>query len=159
MLSLLASIMCIVHAIQLRKQFYPIVIYLATSKLSVTILGNMGFVMALLSAQLTRQIFLGPLRAAEIDRLNEKIWFAITETCLALTIFREELRFRFVFLFTVLLFVKAFHWLAQFRVEQVLIFLFVFDLGIFQKITVPLFFKHGLTVCLFSFTQNLQSLL
>lgn len=50
--------------------------------------------------------------------MNEKIWFAITETCLALTIFREELRFRFVFLFTVLLFVKAFHWLAQFRVEQ-----------------------------------------
>ena len=118
-LSLFASIMCIVHAIQLRKQFYPIVIYLATSKLSVTILGNMGFVMALLTAQLTRQIFLGPLRAAEIDRLNEKIWFAITETCLALTIFREELRFRFVFLFTVLLFVKAFHWLSQFRVEQV----------------------------------------
>ena len=76
LLSLLASIMCIVHAIQLRKQFYPIVIYLATSKLSVTILGNMGFVMALLTAQLTRQIFLGPLRAAEVDRLNEKIWFA-----------------------------------------------------------------------------------
>jgi E3 ubiquitin-protein ligase synoviolin len=82
----------------------------------------MGFVFALLTAQLTRQIFLGPLRAAEIDRLNEKIWFAITETCLALTIFREELRFRFVFLFTVLLFVKAFHWLSQFRVEQVSFF-------------------------------------
>ena len=42
-------------------------------------------------------------------------WFAITETCLAITIFREELRFRFVSLFTVLLFVKIFHWLSQFR--------------------------------------------
>ena len=30
----------------------------------------------------------------------------------------QELRFRFVFLFTVLLFVKVFHWLSAFRVEQ-----------------------------------------
>jgi len=118
LLSALATVACILHAIQLRKQFYSIVIHLAASKLSVTILGNMAFVAALLFAQFMRQIFLGSLRAAELDRLYEKIWFAITETCLALTIFREELKFRFVFLFTVLLFVKVFHWLSQFRVEQ-----------------------------------------
>jgi E3 ubiquitin-protein ligase synoviolin len=118
LLSALATVACILHAVQLRKQFYSIVIHLAASKLSVTILGNMAFVAALLFAQLMRQIFLGSLRAAELDRLYEKIWFAITETCLALTIFREELRFRFVFLFTVLLFVKIFHWLSQFRVDQ-----------------------------------------
>ena len=131
-LSVVATIACICHAIQLRKQFYPIVVYLATSKLSVTILGNMAFVLALLIAQLTRQIFLGPLRAAESDRLNEKIWFAITETCLALTIFREELRFRFVFLFTVLLFVKAFHWLSQFRVDQASVLRCNLLIGFFQ---------------------------
>ena len=118
LLSALATVACVLHAIQLRKQFYSIVIHLAASKLSVTILGNMAFVAALLFAQFMRQIFLGSLRAAELDRLYEKIWFAITETCLALTIFREELKFRFVFLFTVLLFVKVFHWLSQFRVEQ-----------------------------------------
>ena len=109
---------CILHAIQLRKQFYPVVVHLGTSKLSVTVMGNMVFVTALMLAQMMRQIFLGSLRAAELDRLYEKIWFAVTETCLALTIFREELRFRFVFLFTVLLFVKVFHWLCSFRVEQ-----------------------------------------
>ena len=117
-LSVLATIACVLHAMQLRKQFYPVVVHLGTSKLSVTIMGNMVFVTALMLAQMMRQIFLGSLRAAELDRLYEKIWFAVTETCLALTIFREELRFRFVFLFTVLLFVKVFHWLSAFRVEQ-----------------------------------------
>eukprot|EP00286_Rhodomonas_abbreviata_P018742 CAMPEP_0181301132 /NCGR_PEP_ID=MMETSP1101-20121128/7259_1 /TAXON_ID=46948 /ORGANISM="Rhodomonas abbreviata, Strain Caron Lab Isolate" /LENGTH=336 /DNA_ID=CAMNT_0023406413 /DNA_START=442 /DNA_END=1448 /DNA_ORIENTATION=+ len=78
----------------------------------------MCFVSALMFAQLMRQIFLGSLRAAELDRLYDKIWFAVTEIVLALTIFREELKFRFVFLFTLLLFVKAFHWLSQFRVDQ-----------------------------------------
>ena len=117
-LSVVATGACVLHAVQLRKQFYPVVVHLGTSKLSVTIMGNMVFVAALMLAQMMRQIFLGSLRAAELDRLYEKIWFAVTETCLALTIFREELRFRFVFLFTVLLFVKVFHWLSAFRVEQ-----------------------------------------
>ena len=117
-LSVVATVACVLHAMQLRRQFYPVVVHLGTSKLSVTIMGNMVFVTALVLAQMVRQIFLGSLRAAELDRLYEKIWFAVTETCLALTIFREELRFRFVFLFTVLLFVKVFHWLSAFRVEQ-----------------------------------------
>lgn len=115
LLSVLASVACVAHAIHVRRQFYSVVIHLATSKISVTILGNMAFVAALCFAQVLRQMFLGSLRAAELDRLYEKTWFAITETCLALTIFREELRFRFVFMFTVLLFVKVFHWLSQFR--------------------------------------------
>jgi hypothetical protein len=92
LLSVLASVACVAHAIHIRRQFYSVVIHLATSKISVTILGNMAFVTALCFAQLLRHLFLGSLRAAELDRLYEKTWFAITETCLALTIFREELR-------------------------------------------------------------------
>lgn len=45
--------------------------------------------------------------------------YAITEICLALTIFREELHMRTLFLFTSLIFVKLFHWLAAMRVENV----------------------------------------
>jgi hypothetical protein len=45
--------------------------------------------------------------------------FTVTELCLALTIFREELNFRTLGLFTALLFVKVFHWLATMRVENV----------------------------------------
>lgn len=45
--------------------------------------------------------------------------YAITDTCLALTIFRQELDMKVVALFTALLFVKIFHWLAEMRVENV----------------------------------------
>jgi E3 ubiquitin-protein ligase synoviolin len=37
------------------------------------------------------------------------------ETCLAMTIFREEFNVHFVVLFVALLFVKMGHWLAQDR--------------------------------------------
>jgi hypothetical protein len=38
------------------------------------------------------QLMLGSLRESEVELLSENMRFAITETCLALTIFREELR-------------------------------------------------------------------
>jgi hypothetical protein len=53
------------------------------------------------------------------QRLQERGWFAITETLLALTIFREEFESSFVMLFVSLLFFKVFHWLASDRVEMV----------------------------------------
>lgn len=117
-LSFLATLVCIAHHINQKKVYYSVMIELATSKVSMTVLGNMAMVSAMLFGTLMRQLFLGSLRAAELDRLFEKVWFAITETCLALTIFRDELRFRFIFFFTFLLFVKVFHWLLQFRVDQ-----------------------------------------
>jgi hypothetical protein len=43
----------------------------------------------------------------------------VTETCLALTIFREEINFHVMALFTALIFLKVFHWLAQSRIEFV----------------------------------------
>jgi E3 ubiquitin-protein ligase synoviolin len=45
--------------------------------------------------------------------------YAFTETCLALTMFREELNARVIALFAALLCVKCFHWLAQHRVDAV----------------------------------------
>jgi E3 ubiquitin-protein ligase synoviolin len=39
------------------------------------------------------------------------------ETCLAMTIFREEFNVGFVAMFTVLTFIKVFHWLVQDRVD------------------------------------------
>lgn len=45
--------------------------------------------------------------------MYENARFAIIETCLALTVFRPDLTGATIFYFTGLLFVKAFHWLAQ----------------------------------------------
>ena len=61
------------------------------------------------------QIFLGTLREAEVERVNQRISQAIIETCLAMTIFRDEFNVKFVALFTVLSFIKVFHWLVQDR--------------------------------------------
>jgi E3 ubiquitin-protein ligase synoviolin len=50
-----------------RMQFYPSVIYLVTSKISVLILGNAGLVVTILFARLVKSIFLGQLRDAEVE--------------------------------------------------------------------------------------------
>lgn len=65
------------------------------------------------------QIFFGTLRAAEFEHLMERFWYALTETCLAFTVFRDDFNPKFVALFTVLLFLKSFHWLAEERVDYV----------------------------------------
>lgn len=54
-----------------------------------------------------------------LQHLYERAWYAVTETCLAMTIFKDEFDTRFVVMFTVLLFLKVFHWLCQDRVDSV----------------------------------------
>ena len=49
--------------------------------------------------------------------MYDRARYAITETCLALTIFHEELSVKVFALFTALLFSKVFQWLCECRVE------------------------------------------
>lgn len=65
------------------------------------------------------QVFLGTLRESEVERINERISQAIMETCLAMTIFREEFNMSFVAMFTILTFIKVYHWLLQDRVDYI----------------------------------------
>ena len=53
------------------------------------------------------------------QHLIERSWYAVTETCLAFTVFRDDFSPRFVALFTLLLFIKCFHWLGEDRVDYV----------------------------------------
>ncbi|KAK6182295.1 hypothetical protein SNE40_010009 [Patella caerulea] len=76
-----------------------------------------AFVFIILLGKLMRKIFFGQLRAAEMEHLIEKSWYAVTETCLAFTVFRDDFSPRFVAMFTLLLFLKCFHWLAEDRVD------------------------------------------
>ncbi|KAJ8308181.1 hypothetical protein KUTeg_013055 [Tegillarca granosa] len=76
-----------------------------------------AFVCVILTGKLMRKIFFGQLRAAEIEHLIEKSWYAVTETCLAFTVFRDDFSPKFVALFTLLLFLKCFHWLAEDRID------------------------------------------
>ncbi len=52
-------------------------------------------------------MFLGQLREAEVERINDRISQAVMETCLAMTIFREEFNVEFCTMFTVLTFLKV----------------------------------------------------
>lgn len=52
-----------------------------------------------------------------MERINDRISQALMETCLAMTIFREEFNASFVAMFTILTFIKIFHWLVQDRVD------------------------------------------
>ena len=85
--------------------------------LTIQILTNvalLGVSMAMLGLQ---RLFYGPLRPIEIEQLYEKAWFAITETCLAMTIFREEVGGWFLVMFVSLLIGKVWGWIGEGRVE------------------------------------------
>uniref|UniRef100_A0A674A6H3 RING-type E3 ubiquitin transferase n=1 Tax=Salmo trutta TaxID=8032 RepID=A0A674A6H3_SALTR len=107
----------IAHAYLLKHQFYPTVVYLTKSSPSMAVLYIQAFVLVFLLGKFMRKVFFGQLRAAEMEHLIERSWYAVTETCLAFTVFRDDFSPRFVGLFTLLLFIKCFHWLAEDRVD------------------------------------------
>ncbi|KAJ7949860.1 E3 ubiquitin ligase [Quillaja saponaria] len=92
-LSLVATLAVIYHAFNSRGQFFP--------------------------AMLTKKVFLGSLREAEIERLNEQSWREVMEILFAITIFRQDFSVTFLAMVTALLLIKALHWLAQKRVEYI----------------------------------------
>ncbi|CAI2168997.1 16670_t:CDS:10 [Funneliformis geosporum] len=118
-ISTLLTLSIIAAAFRQRPNFYAACIYLSKSSACIMILMNMGFFLTIILGKILQTIFFGRLRAVEIEHLYERSWYAITETCLAMTIFRDEFNTRFVVTFTTLLFLKTFHWLCQDRVEFV----------------------------------------
>jgi len=107
----------ITHAVIQKKQFYPSVVYISKSNPSMAVIYFQSLILVLMLGKLMRKIFLGTLQAAEFEHLMERFWYALTETCLAFTVFRDDFNPKFIALFTVLLFLKSFHWLAEDRVD------------------------------------------
>ncbi|KAL7148934.1 hypothetical protein ABFS83_05G006400 [Erythranthe nasuta] len=118
-LSFIATLAVTYHAFSSRGQFYPAMVYLSTSKISLVLLLNMGLVFMCILWQLTKKIFLGSLREAEVERLNEQSWREIMEILFAVTIFRQDFSVTFIAMVTALLLIKALHWMAQKRVEYI----------------------------------------
>ncbi|KAF7428415.1 E3 ubiquitin-protein ligase hrd1 [Pleurotus ostreatus] len=115
--STIAVTAAIVNALRNYSNFYSVAIYLSKSSRSVLVLANFGLLIALLCGHLVQQIFFGTLRAPEVERLYDRLWFFITESLLAFTIFRDEFDIPFALMFGFLLFVKSFHWLSADRIE------------------------------------------
>ena len=53
------------------------------------------------------------------QHLYERSWYAVTESLIAMTIFRDSFDAWFILMFGTLLFLKVFHWLSSDRVEWV----------------------------------------
>lgn len=116
-ISLTLTGMVIGNAYYQKKQFYPSVVYITKSNPSMAVIYIQSLVLVLMLGKLMKKIFLGTLRAAEFEHLMERFWYALTETCLAFTVFRDDFNPKFVALFVALLFLKSFHWLAEDRVD------------------------------------------
>ena len=84
LLSALLTCATVWYAYQTRLHFYPMVIFLATSKFAVLILGNMALCAALASARMVKRLFLGELRAAEVEVVYEQGRYTVTGTLFAL---------------------------------------------------------------------------
>ncbi|EFH64562.1 hypothetical protein ARALYDRAFT_315468 [Arabidopsis lyrata subsp. lyrata] len=118
-LSTLAALVVIYHAFSSRGQFYPATVYLSTSKINLVVLLNMGLVLMLSLWNLVKIVFLGSLREAEVERLNEQAWRELMEILFAITIFRQDFSVGFISLVVTLLLIKGLHWMAQKRVEYI----------------------------------------
>ena len=101
--SILLTIGVVSYAWQTHIQFYPTVIFLCTSKFSVAVLCNLAICLTMITFKTVTSIFLGKLRDAEYEVLSENARYAFTETCLALTYFRDELNLKVAGLFVALL--------------------------------------------------------
>ena len=91
-LSIICALILFHHTLRTRQQFYLAVVYIQSSKLSYIVFGNAIIALAVSTFSVITRIFLdGGLRPNERDAIGENIRWDVTETCLALTIFRSEL--------------------------------------------------------------------
>jgi len=115
--STLLSIYTLINAYIQRGQFFSTCIYISHSNASMLVLFSMAIYIFIIVCKIIQKIFFGPLRAIEIEHLYEKSWYAVTELCLALTVFRGEFSVKFALLLTILIITKIFHWLMQDRID------------------------------------------
>ncbi len=72
---------------------------------------------AIVVGKVIQNVWFGRLRALEVEHLYERSWFAVMDTCLALTMFRDGFDLLFILRFGSLLFCKTFHWIIGDRVD------------------------------------------
>ncbi|KAI0834175.1 hypothetical protein F5Y06DRAFT_279593 [Hypoxylon sp. FL0890] len=107
----------VAYAFNQRANFYSAMVFLSQNNLSLMILINLVLLLYGSFVWGLQRLCYGPLRPVEIEQLYEKAWFAVTETCLAMTIFREEVGAWFLVMFTALVTGKVWEWIGEGRVE------------------------------------------
>ncbi|PSR97115.1 hypothetical protein BD289DRAFT_451095 [Coniella lustricola] len=100
-----------------RANFYSAMVYLSQSNLCLMILVNLFFLIYGSFMYGLQRLCFGTLRPVEVEQLYEKAWFAVTETCLAMTVFRDDVGAFFLVMFTALITGKVWGWIGEGRVE------------------------------------------
>ncbi|KAI4655882.1 hypothetical protein J4E93_000598 [Alternaria ventricosa] len=100
-----------------RPNFYSAAVYISQSTGSLMFLVNLMLIVAASFGYGLQRLFYGPLRPIETEQLYDKAWFAVSETLLAMTIFRDDLGMWFFAMFLCLLAGKVWQWIGEGRVE------------------------------------------
>ncbi|OCF32381.1 hypothetical protein I316_06051 [Kwoniella heveanensis BCC8398] len=104
-------------ALQTRANFFAAAVAVGRSSGSLMVLANFALFNAICLGIGIKKVFFGQLRAIEYEHLFEKLWIFLTESLLALTIFRDDFSAPFAIMYGVLLFLKCFHWITADRVD------------------------------------------
>ena len=100
-----------------RPNFYSAAVYISQSTGSLMFLVNLMLIVAASVGYGLQRLFYGPLRPIETEQLYDKAWFAVSETLLAMTIFRDDIGLWFFTMFLCLLAGKVWQWIGEGRVE------------------------------------------
>ncbi|KAF1920455.1 hypothetical protein BDU57DRAFT_15816 [Ampelomyces quisqualis] len=100
-----------------RPNFYSAAVYISQSTGSLMFLVNLMLIVATSFGFGLQRLFYGPLRPIETEQLYDKAWFAVSETLLAMTIFRDDIGIWFFTMFLCLLAGKVWQWIGEGRVE------------------------------------------
>jgi len=114
-LSFWSAIALVYYAYRSRQQWYLALVFLCSSKYAYVILGNAFVAFLIWLFQITTNFFLNGLRLNEAEGLTDFFRWHITETCLALTIFRSELNVKTFVLFLFLVLAKCLHYIVDAR--------------------------------------------
>ncbi|KAF1808460.1 hypothetical protein P152DRAFT_477249 [Eremomyces bilateralis CBS 781.70] len=107
----------VVKAFHERPNFYSASVYLAQSNACLMILTNVLLLCIYGVMSSLQKLLFGPLRHIEREQLYERGWMALTETCLAMATFRDDIGGWFLFMCVALLIGRIWCWLGEARVE------------------------------------------
>jgi hypothetical protein len=107
------------YALRTRQQWYLALVYLSSSKLALVVMGNGLTAGAVTAFEFCTSTFLSGLRVQEAEGLQDFFRWNVTETCLALTMFRSELSASTAVQFLILVTVKCLHHVAILREQHV----------------------------------------
>jgi E3 ubiquitin-protein ligase synoviolin len=116
--SFLAAFLLLYYALRTRQQWYLALQYLTSSKWAYLVMGNALIALCVWTFRVFTKVFLSGLRLAEAEGLGEFFRWNITETCLALTMFRTELEVSTFLVFLLLILAKCLHWVAELREQH-----------------------------------------